>query len=326
MTDILITCDTELSAGLHQRGASVDENVRSSIRGEVPGGRYGIDWQMDCMDAHGLTGVFFIDPMPTLVYGRAFLDDVVGSILARGHEVQLHIHTEWLQWTRQSPVGSRRGRNIGDFEADDQETLLAYASETLMAAGAPRPTAFRAGNYGADDRTLAALARLGFTWDSSFNAAYLGQGCRIGLPAETSGAVRREGLIELPVGAIRDRPGSVRAAQICALSSREIRAALSHVAGTRQPAFVIVNHSFEMLSRDRRRPNSLATRRFRDLCAEIGSNPALRGVGFAALDPDRVLGSSSGDLLPASLFRTGERIIQQAAGNLLYERSIRPAA
>ena len=326
MTDILITCDSELSAGLHQRGASVEENVRSSIRGEVSAGRFGIDWQMDCMDAHGLRGVFFVDPMPTLVYGRDFLDDVVGSIVERGHEVQLHIHTEWLEWAPQSPVGSRRGQNIGDFEADDQEVLLAYATDTLMAAGAPRPTAFRAGNYGADDRTLAALARLGFTWDSSFNAGYLGRGCGIGLPAGTAAPVRREGLIELPVGAIRDRPGSVRAAQICALSTREMRAALRHAIESKQPAFVIVNHSFEMLSRDRQRPNALATQRFRELCEDVGSNPNLRGVGFADLYPGMADDPGTCDLLPANVFRTGERILQQAAGNLLYERSMRPPA
>lgn len=324
MTDILITCDTELSAGLHQRGVSLAENVASSIGGEVAAGRFGIDWQMDCMERHQLRGVFFVDPMPTLVHGRAYLDDLVGSILERGHEVQLHIHTEWLEWAPNSPVGDRRGQNIGDFETEDQETLLRYAMETLMAAGAPQPIAFRAGNFGADDRTLAVLARLGFTWDSSFNAAFLGSTCRIDLPLETRAAVRRSGIIELPIGAIRDGPDTIRAAQVCALSAREMQAALRHAIEDEQPAFVIVNHSFEMLSRDRHRPNGLAIRRFQGLCREVGSNPRLRGVGFSALDPsvaDREQGPKG--LLGASLLRTGERILQQAAGNLLYERSFR---
>jgi peptidoglycan/xylan/chitin deacetylase (PgdA/CDA1 family) len=327
MTDILITCDTELSAGLHQRGASPDENVRSSIHGEVPAGRFGIGWQMDCMDAHGLRGVFFIDPMPTLVYGRGFLDEVVAAVLGRGHEVQLHIHTEWLQWAPASPVGNRRGQNIGDFTADDQETLLSFAADTLVAAGAPPPTAFRAGNYGADERTLAVLARLGFKWDSSFNAALPGKACRIDLPSHAQAPVKRSGVVELPIGAIRDRPGSVRAAQVCALSSREMEAALRHAIADEQPAFVVVNHSFEMLSRDRRRPNRLAVRRFRSLCELVGSSPGVRGLGFDDLDPGIAdLARDSRGLLEPSLLRTGERMIQQAAGNLLYERSLRPAA
>lgn len=327
MTDVLITCDTELSAGLHQRGASLDENVRSSIHGEVPAGRFGIGWQMDRMEEHGLRGVFFVDPMPALVYGRAFLDDIVGTILKRGHEVQLHVHTEWLEWAPDSPVGGRLAQYIGDFEADDQETLLSYGTEALIAAGAPRPTAFRAGNYGADERTLAVLARLGFTWDSSFNAAFHGKPCRIGLPIETQTAVKRSGLIELPIGAIHDRPGSVRAAQICALSTREMGAALRHAIEDERPAFVIVNHSFEMLSRDRRRPNRLGVRRFESLCHLVRSSPAARSVGFGELDPGIADSrKGSGGLLGPSLLRTGERIIQQAAGNLLYERSLRPAA
>lgn len=324
MVSVLITCDTELSAGLHQRGVSVADNVRSSIHGEVAG-RFGIGWQMDRMDEHGLTGVFFIDPMPTLVYGRGFLDEIVGSVLERGHEVQLHIHTEWLEWATNSPVGPRRGRNIGDFDADDQQTLLAYAMETLIAAGAPRPIAFRAGNYGADDRTLAALSRLGLAWDSSFNAAYAGEACRISLPLDTRDPVRHAGVIELPVGAIHDRPGAVRAAQICALSSRELSAALKHAVAQGQPAFVIVNHSFEMLSRSRRRPHGIAIRRFRELCREVGESTELSGVGFGALSEaiaEDVRGPKG--LLPPNLLRTSERMLQQAAGNLLYERSPGP--
>jgi peptidoglycan/xylan/chitin deacetylase (PgdA/CDA1 family) len=126
------------------------------------------------MDAHGLKGVCFVDPMPALVYGNETIFEAVETILKRGHDVQLHIHTEWLEWTKASPVAGRTGRNLADFSRADQETLLRTARDLIIAAGAPSPVALRAGNHGANDDSLAALGALGFAWDSSFNADYAG--------------------------------------------------------------------------------------------------------------------------------------------------------
>ena len=80
MTALLITVDTELSALLQQRGLSLDENLRRSIHAETGGRACGIGWQMDVLDRHGLTGVFFLDPLPALVHGAAFLTPIVGEI------------------------------------------------------------------------------------------------------------------------------------------------------------------------------------------------------------------------------------------------------
>jgi hypothetical protein len=148
MTAVLITVDTELSALLHQRGASPDQNYASSIAGEAGGGEYGIGWQMDCLERHGLTGVYFVDPLPALVYGPEVIAKIVAPIVARGHEVQLHVHSEWLEWAEASPVGERLGQNIGDFPFEDQVILIDAARDLLVGAGAPPTTAFRAGNFG----------------------------------------------------------------------------------------------------------------------------------------------------------------------------------
>lgn len=138
MTALLITVDTELSSSLHQRGVGLEENVRRSIWAEAQGQAVGIGWQMDMLDRHGLKGVFFLDPMPALVFGTDFLKPIVDRIVGRGHEVQLHIHTEWLAWARESPVGGTQGRNIGDFPLDDQIRLLGLAKQLLEQAGRRR--------------------------------------------------------------------------------------------------------------------------------------------------------------------------------------------
>lgn len=314
VTKIFITCDTELSAALFQAGATADENFAHSIACDG----WGVGWQMDRLDAHGLTGVFFVDPMSALVYGVDVIARIVQPIVARGHEVQLHLHPEWLAWAKDQPVGNRRGRSIGDFGFDDQSTLLMLARDFLIEAGAPSPVAFRAGNYGANDDTLRALAALGITWDASFNPLYISDGCRIALGIDQVDAVIRLGVNELPVSAIEDRPGHLRHAQICALSATEMRAALNHAAATGRPAFNIVTHSFEMMSRDRKRPNKRVIARYEAMCATIANHRDLKSAGFARLD--LAPATTPPSRLGPSYVRTGVRMAQQVVDTLLYER------
>lgn len=319
MAEVLVTIDTELSSRLHRHGASLADNLDRSIAGRVGDAAYGVGWQMDELERAGLKGVFFIDPMPALAHGPDFLAPLIAPMLARGHEVQLHIHTEWLEWASHAPV-SGRGRNIGDFELSEQITLLTLARDLLTAAGAPRPTAFRAGNYGADDRTIAALATLGMTWDSSVNIGCPDDSCRVS--RKTHAPVGLGGVVELPVSGLRDRPGHFRPAQICALSGWEMRAALRHAAAGENP-FVIVTHSFEMLSRDRKRPNRMVMRRFRAMCEAIARESGLRSAGFGDLDPAAVLANAktARPLLAANRVRTAERMVEQAIATALYERA-----
>src|SRR3546814_1564383 len=95
---------------------------------------------MDMLERHGLTGVFFVDPMPALVYGPKIIAEIVRPIVARGHEVQLHIHTEWLRFARFNPAGKLTGRNIGDFPLSAQKKLIGLARDILVSAGDRKST------------------------------------------------------------------------------------------------------------------------------------------------------------------------------------------
>ena len=326
MSDVLITVDTELSAGRQARGLEARANFESSILGRTGQGDFGVGWQMDRLEAHGLKGIFFVDPMPALVHGEALVADIVGPIVARGHEAQLHIHTEWLEWAKESPIGGRQGRNLADFDLDDQIVLLGTAHNILVRAGAPRPIAFRAGNYGADDNSLKALAAIGVAWDASVNPAYLGNGCRISFTPDRATAARLEGVTELPVAGLYDRPGHFRPAQICAISATEMRAALRHAAGAEKFAFTIVTHSFEMLSRDRLRPNRAVMARFEALCRTIAETPGLRAAGFADLDAAALAAAPAAAYrLPPNYLRTFGRLAEQLLATWRYERRFLPA-
>ena len=325
MTKVLITIDTELSASLHKRGASIQYNMDCSIWGKCPAGRFGIEWQMDVLESHGLKGVFFVDSLPGFIFRKGTLSEIVKPIVARGHEVQMHIHTEWVDWIVDSPTGSRRGRDLADFSLADQISLLGLCAELLENAGAPRPIAFRAGNYGANDNSLKALAEIGVKWDSSFNAPYLGDSCKISLPANQMKAVHHCDVIELPVSGLHDRDERIRPAQVCALSAAEMRAALRHSVEHQHDAFVIVSHSFEMMSRDRLRPNYTVMRRFEAMCEMIANTPGLESAGFCDLDPAIATAPHKQQTrLGPNRLRTGLRMAEQAISTWLYERQLRP--
>ncbi|MDI1297253.1 MAG: hypothetical protein PSY12_15480 [bacterium] len=326
MTALLLTVDTELSSSLHGRGVSLDDNIRRSIWAEAGRHSYGIGWQMDMMDLHGLKGVFFVDPLPALVHGADFLQPIVRSIVDRGHEVQLHIHTEWLAWASKTPVDGRLGRNIGDFSVNDQILLLSLAKRLLEEAGAPAITAFRAGNFGANDDTLRALAAIGILWDSSVNPAYLNRDCGISVEPGLIAAQRKLGVTELPVSGITDRPGGFRPAQICAMSAAEMLGGLRHAAREGHSAFVVVTHSFELLSRDRQRPNHAVMTRFEQLCREASRLPDIRTAGFHDLAPDLADAPARAlTRLAPHRWRTGMRIAEQALATWRYERRLIPA-
>jgi hypothetical protein len=324
VTRVLITVDTELSAGRQGQGLPLDANFASSWQGRTHQGDFGVPWLMAQMRARGITGVFFVDPMPGLLGGPALVEQMVQPILAAGHEVQLHIHTEWLAFAAETPVDGRQGRNIGDFSEADQFALIGWARDALVAAGAPAPVAFRAGNYGANDSTLRALAALSLTWDSSFNADYAGRSCALSLPLDLTNPIERDGIFALPVSGIWDRPGHMRPAQVCALSSAEMISGLRYAAAHGAHSFCVVSHSFEMLSRDRQRPNRLVMRRFEALCDAIANDPRLTGGGFHDLAAPAPTPARNGRA-PASLPRTMSRQIQQALAQLIYERAWRPS-
>ena len=294
MTRAIISFDTELSAGLYQRGRDARANFESSILGRCRDGDFGIHFQMDMLEGYGLKGVFFVDPMPALVHGPSIIRDIVAPIVARGHEVQLHIHTEWLAFARFNPVGRLTGRNIGDFPLGAQKKLIGLAADMLMRAGAPEPVAFRAGNFGANDDTLRALAALGFDYDSSFNGAHVGHGCDIALDRRNIGMRLHHGVCEVPVSGLMDRANSFRPAQLCAMSEEEMRDALDHAAA------------------------SGAIARMEALCQAVAADRRVTSGGFTDLPEPP---AQPGPIRPPEPrpLRTLRRTAEQAAGHLAHE-------
>lgn len=330
MTAVYITIDTEYAASLPGEGGpgSRAENYARSIRCDTPSGPVGIEYQMEVMDRYGLKGVFFVDPMPALLWGVASIEDVVGPIVARGHDVQLHCHTEWLALAGDDPVrrrlaGNLSGQHIKNFPFEEQCRILDWARDTLVAAGAQRPVVFRAGNYGANDDTLRALAAIGVPYDTSHAPALAGRGdCAITLGQEVRRPVLHHGVIELPISCIEDFGGKLRHGQLTALNLAELRGLVEHAQANGIGSVTLVSHSFELMSRDRRLRNRVVAHRFEAFCQALGAMADSRTATYAMATPPP---EQSGDA-PVMAFNPlvgGARLAEQAVSNILYASSAR---
>lgn len=310
-TKVLLTIDTELTWRHHRRGEGWEENFARSY--EAAG--VGIPYQLGVLAEHGLKACFFVDPMPALLFGPEPVERMVAPILAAGQEVQLHLHPFWANL---AAGDDDLVFELAALDRERQEELIATARALLVKAGAPTPIAFRAGSFAANADTLAALARLGFRYDSSHNGCQHPWPCALPIPPRRIAPAPAGGLLEIPVAQVEERPGRLRHLQVCALSFRELRDALSHARRHRHPAATIVSHSFELATRDGLRPNRLVQRRFVRLCrflaAQRDTLPTARFTDLDGLPLD-----AEAEPMTVPPVRRYGRIASQVWGNVRYE-------
>ena len=312
-TQVLLTIDTELAWRHHASGAGWDDNFRFSYD---PAG-VGISYQLEILRRHGLKACFFLDPMPALVYGLEPIRRMVDPILEAGQELQLHVHTFWHDLARGTDEKPRF--ELTRFDAKEQADLIRMARDLLVEAGAPAPIAFRAGCYAANGDTLAALSPLDILYDSSHNGAEYPHLSALPFAPELVDPAARSGVVEIPISQIRRPDGGLRPLQICALSIREMRAALVHAATQRHRVTTIVSHSFELATRDGKRVNGLVRNRFDRLCAFLAEHQeTMPTTSFGAIELDS--DAPAAQPLATGRMRTAHRMAEQAWGTARYEK------
>ena len=310
-TRVLITIDTEFIWRPDRGWSDWEANfARSYDPASV-----GVPYQLHMLARYGLKACFFVDPMPACAFGIEPVRRMVEPILAAGQEVQLHLHPNWF--------GARGGVTESAFELTawdqaGQRILIEKARDLLVEAGAPPPIAFRSGSYAANDATLRALASLGIRYDSSHNGGHQPWPSAISLPPHQIAPVRHCGTIEVPVTQIGDGAG-LRNLQLCAVSSREMAAALDHASEAGHAAATIVCHSFELATRDGARVNATHKRRFDGLCAWLAERRDRLPTAFFADLHHLELGRDDRPLAARAL-RTLARRTEQLWSNCVDER------
>jgi hypothetical protein len=305
--DVEVWCD-----GWNDIDAKFPACFSQYIHGRTPEGEYGVGFQAGLLRMHGLKGTFFVEPLFSLRYGRDWLIEAVSQVLQHGQDLQLHLHTEWLDEARDPPlpvdVGKRQ--HLRMFSASEQLVLLETGRRLLCAAGAAEPVCFRAGSFGFNADTLAALERLGMPMDASYNATMFGPDSGVAPGRLLTDCIRIGAVSEFPMTVFRDGSRRLRHAQITACSWRELESLLWQALEVGQRSFVLLSHGSELLNRSRTRPDRLVVRRFEQLCRFLERNAdcfQTRSFGDGPLEPPPEQPSP----LRSTALDTGLRMIEQ---------------
>jgi hypothetical protein len=168
---LLFTIDTECSV-LRQPNPDPNRVVDELIFGDFGnGGRpAGIGLHMDLLEHFGFRGCFFVDVLLEFEHGQEALERIIDAIAARGHEVELHVHPEHIQWSRDPQVASLAKELAGGSALHDPGAFrrLMECSVDLFERRVGRPpVAYRAGGYRIADFHFPVLEEFGIRIDSS---------------------------------------------------------------------------------------------------------------------------------------------------------------
>lgn len=313
MIDVFLTVDVEVWCnGWDDIDTKFPSAFQRYIYGPTSRGDYGLPYQLHQLQEHGLTGVFFVEPLFSTRFGLEPLSEILGLVRERGHEIQLHLHTEWVNESKEPLLDSINGKKqfLHYFSLEEQTVLIRTGAELIESAGGPSVNAFRAGSFGFNTETLRALATNGIAFDSSYNASMFGLESGVSPEIPLVEPAQCEGIHEYPMTVFQGGPGPLRHAQVTACSYREMEGLLWQALESGRKAFVILSHNFEMLNSAMNRPDDIVVARFRKLCAFLDRHrDCFRVRGFRDLTPVSVLSQPAP--LTSPVWKTGLRMLEQ---------------
>jgi hypothetical protein len=313
MLDVFFTVDVEVWCdGWDDIDAKFPRAFKQYIYGPTRRGQYGLPFTLAQFEEHGLLGVFFVEALFAARFGLEPLAEIVGLLRERGQEVQLHLHTEWVDEARQAllPNVSDKTQHLKYFPYPEQRVLIAAGIDFLKRANAGTVNTFRAGSFAFNCDTLKAVADNGIQYDCSYNASAFGlnSGLMPGVPIVEP--VQFENVYEYPMTVFNDGTSMLRPAQLTACSFSEMEGLLWQAVETERKAFVILSHNFELLNRAKDRPDDVVVKRFQKLCRFLQRHQdCFRVRGFRDLKGSGVT-LQPGPLVSSS-WKTGIRVVQQ---------------
>lgn len=313
MLNVFFTVDVEIWC---DGWSNIDEVFPSAFRryvyGPTANGDYGLPFTLNLLNEYGLTGIFFVEPLFSTRFGQQPLAEIVGLIRDASQEVQLHLHTEWVDESIEPLLEGIccKRQHLRYFSLEEQTSLIDAGKRLLVQAGGGDIAAFRAGSFGFNKNTLFALRANKIPFDSSYNATSFGLDSGVFPGATIVDAVECEGIYEYPMTVFDDGTRSLRHAQLTACSYGEMEGLLWQALETGRNSFVILTHNFELLNKAKTRPDTVVVERFRKLCSFLGRNrDSFRVCGFDGLEAQ--VGLSQPPPLVSPLWKTGLRMIEQ---------------
>lgn len=314
MLNVFLTVDVEIWCdGWSNLDAIFPDAFRKYVYGSTPKGDYGLPFTMSVLKEHGMTGVFFVEPLFSTRFGPQPLAEIVGLLRDASQEIQLHLHTEWVDESIEPLLEGINGKrqHLRYFSLEEQILLIEAGKRLLLEAGGGRVSAFRAGSFGFNQDTLRALRANDIPFDSSYNATAFGLDSGIFPGVTIVDSVECEGIYEYPITVFNDGTRSLRHAQLTACSYSEMEGLLWQALESDRKSFVILSHNFELLNEAKTRVDAVVVERFRKLCSFLDRHrDSFRVCGFDGLQAAGV--PSQPQPLTSPLWKTGRRVIEQA--------------
>lgn len=313
MLDVFFTVDVEIWC---DGWLNIDEKFPNAFRKYIYGttskGDFGLPFQIQLLNEHGLTGVFFVEPLFSTRFGNQPLAEIVGLLREGGQELQLHLHTEWVDKSKECLLqGIQTNRqHLHYFSLEEQTILIAAGAKLLKKAGVININAFRAGSFGFNKDTLSALTANKILFDCSYNASFFGLDSGVMPGVTLVEPIESGGVYEYPMTVFNDGTLSLRHAQLTACSYQEMEGLLWQALEAERKSFVILSHNFELLNPAKNRPDDVVIERFRKLCSFLDKNRDSFCVqGFRNLKPRIV--QQQPKPLTSPLWKTGMRMMEQ---------------
>jgi len=319
MLNVLLTIDTELWPRGELTEASFAEAMARDIYGQTPKGEFGLRYQIDRLNALQLRAVFFVEAMFGSIVGLEPLHEITRLIGGSEHDLQLHVHPEWLAKKPDTLLPGRTGQHLTHFTQPEQQELVERSLDNLRACGVESVNAFRAGSFGVSAETLEAVSSNAITFDSSYNPTYFDDCCKLEAGTLLLQPQPLHGVWEIPISFVQEPSGRFRHAQLAACSSRELEAAMMEAWSRGWHTFVIVSHSFELLRWRPGRghvawPDRIMLRRFDRLCRFLADNrDKFRTTTFSKLACNAIPVNMAQTPLKTNRWRASWRMAEQFA-------------
>jgi len=285
--DVCLSVDVEFSINNALTNPERPPLGADWVYGKSGGHSQGLGFLLDCLDRYGLKGTFFTEVFNTYHFGDAPMASIVHDMLARGQDVQLHLHPVWLYYKfppwRDELRRRPRPRDIfTDRDSDEIADWLRDGIDILGRLSGRRPIAFRSGNLNVGRVLYQGMRKAGIGLASN-----IGVGLSAPLEDELmlfGGLHSIDGVTEAPVTTYRmPLPGRDRLLLLTATGSAfaEMRAVLdaAHRLGAGPVVVLLHPHDFRIAvqstpgSHPDYRPDPVRQRRLERLCAYLGKHP-----------------------------------------------------
>ena len=247
MVNVFVTVDTEHSIG----GAFKNPRLQPIgneriIYGKIGNAYYGLPLIIDIADQYGIKLTFFVEVLNKHFFGEGETREVCQYILESQHDLQLHIHPNYVNFKKGITRRPHLSDRMADYPYRMQEAYIAEGKELLIKYGTQEPIAFRAGNYSANINTLKALERNGFIIDSSAN-----QNCSSFLGTTINAPYRINGIFEVPITnflqTLPFQAPKYKPLDLNGVSFEEIRYVLQRAQSSSLHAMTIILHCFSFI-------------------------------------------------------------------------------